>query len=252
MVLLVTPTFAYNTEENDNTFQTNVVDENFNVVGKRITAITTETLESDGVKTIKIHESTHYKFFAQQERFKRLFRDSVKESVVEITKDGEYYIDGEQLSAEKLNTEINYSSNHNNLSLLNRVESGGREDFIYYTNMGIAPYDYFKCFARETSNNIFMDSPRGGSITKWLYSGYDLSDFKMYANNVASARTTINGAATGLIASGIAVLTPGVVLGLIGTVPSALALWNAGNSGNEAMKNAYNLLERVDGYQPSN
>ncbi|PZM62177.1 hypothetical protein DOE73_28675 [Paenibacillus dendritiformis] len=158
-------------QENYNTFQTNVVDENFNVVGKRITAITTETLENDGVKTIKIHESTHYKFFAQQERFKRLFRDSVKESVAEITEDGEYNIDGEQLSAEELNTEINYSSSHSNLRLLKRVESGGREDFTYYTNMGIAPYDYFKCFARETSNNIFMDSTRGGSITKWLNSG---------------------------------------------------------------------------------
>ncbi|WP_147385157.1 hypothetical protein [Paenibacillus thiaminolyticus] len=121
-----------------------------------------------------------------------------------------------------------------------------------YTNMGIAPYDYFKCFARETSNNIFMDSPRGGSITKWLYSSNDLSDFKMYANNVASARTTINGAAASLIAGGVLVLSPGVIFGLIGTVPSALILWNAGNSGDEAMKNAYNLLERVDGYQPSN
>lgn len=62
MVLFVTSTFAYNAEENYNTFQTNVVDENFNVIGKRITAITTETLESDGVKTIKIHESTTINF----------------------------------------------------------------------------------------------------------------------------------------------------------------------------------------------
>lgn len=81
--------------------------------------------------------------------------------------------------------------------------------------MGIAPYDCFKCFARETSNNIFRDIPRGGSITKWLYSGNDLYDFKMYDS-------------------------------------FSTCSMDAGNSVNEAMKNAYNLLERVDGYQPSN
>ena len=43
---------------------------------------------------------------------------------MEITEDGEYYIDGEQLSAEELNTEINYSLVIANLRLLNRVESG--------------------------------------------------------------------------------------------------------------------------------
>ncbi|TDL48871.1 hypothetical protein QJQ58_17170 [Paenibacillus dendritiformis] len=90
---------------------------------------------------------------------------------------------------------------------------------------------------QENIGGIFVDGGFDGSIC----------NTNICVNNVASARTTINGAATTLIASGIAVLTPGVILGLIGTVPSALILWNNGNSGNEAMKNAYNILEGVDG-----
>ncbi|RJG20615.1 hypothetical protein [Paenibacillus thiaminolyticus] len=252
IVFLPTPTFADNVEENYNTIRTNVVDENFNIVGTKISAFSTATVENDGVKTIKIRESTRYQFFTQQERFKRLFRDAHNESVIEITEDGKYYIDGDQLSDEELNAEVNYGSNHYSFRTASRVESGGREDFTYYTNMGISPYNYFKCLARETSNNIFMDSPRGGKITKWLYSGSDLSDFKMYANNVAAARSAIDIAASTLVAEGVlTVVTGAAILGLIGSVPLALTIYENSNSGNEAMRNAYNLLEGADGYQPS-
>ncbi|CAH8718405.1 hypothetical protein WDD9_005307 [Paenibacillus melissococcoides] len=79
-----------------------------------------------------------------------------------------------------------------------------------------------------------------------------MSDFKMYANNVAAARSAIDIAASTLVAEGVVtVLSGAAILGLIGSVPLALTIYENSNNGNEAMRNAYNLLERADGYQPS-
>lgn len=240
------PVSAYEKITNAYTIETDIYDEDFKVVGKKISIVTTETTENPDSKVTLINENSHYKFYTQQERFTALFKNESSSNKIEIKNNGEYYINGERISDVFLSTPVNFAFTPRS------IEEGGRANFTHYTNMGRPPLDYFKCFARETSNNMFMDSPRGGEITKWLYSGSDLSDFKMYANNVANARSTINGASAALVASGITNLTPAFVLGLIGTSASAFAIWQAGKDGDAAMLNAYNLLKRADGYEPSN
>lgn len=225
--------------------ETPVLGENKEMIGTKITDATIKTqVTKDGTTTI-ITEKKTYRFSSNNVKYQELFRDKETSTKIYIDAKGNYYVNDSKLSSDVLNTQLIPNATSSVFSAAS-IEDGGCDWLTYYTNLGIPPLDYFKTYSYEDAN-FFLDYSSGHKVTKWLSTSPDLSDFKLYANNVASARSDINIASVGLIAAGVGVLTPAVILGLIATSAAAFSLWVASNDGHDAMEDAYNLLVRLGG-----
>ncbi|GGF63973.1 hypothetical protein GCM10010912_06290 [Paenibacillus albidus] len=222
-----------------------VFDENNEVIGTKITDTVVQTIdEAEGKKTILI-EDIKYKFTENSEKYENVFRDEQKTTEILITDNGEYYLNDQKLSEEFLNAEILGTSDQ---VQARAVESGGYYWATHYTNSGQSSASIFYCEA-YSDTNFFMD-PGYATLPKvimWQSPSPGLSDFKMYANNVASARANIDTGMAALGASGAAAITPIWIIGAIGVSASAYAVWSNSVAGHQQMTNAYNLLYNLGG-----
>ncbi|WP_340010402.1 MULTISPECIES: hypothetical protein [unclassified Paenibacillus] len=222
---------------------TDVFDDNNEVVGTKTVDTIIEKIITDTETKLDLKEDIRYTFNEPSSDYARLFQDEIKHTEIVITSAGDYFIDGQQLSDEVLNSEVSLNEE---LGLMPRylTEAGGYYYGAYYTNATTSNATRFQCFSYSDNTNFFLD-PGGEKWPKVVLlanQGSVVSDFKMYANNVASARSNISTASAALIASGAGILTPGFVLGLIGSSASAYAIYENGNSGRAAIKNAYSVL----------
>ncbi|WP_059051330.1 hypothetical protein [Paenibacillus senegalimassiliensis] len=232
-------------------FEQAIVDENNEVIGTKITeaSIKVDAVENGTLKTIT--EDIKYNLNDKTLDLTEIYKDEIKITEILIETSGDYYINGEKLSDKFLNTEVNLLGVHDpEISLNYETESGGNSFLTYYTNSttGDAEMFYLKTYL-SSYTNFFLDPPSDKTyIFKHAYIGANVSDFKMYANQVASARSTVSAGVATLIASGITILTPAVIIGLIGTSAAALGVYLGSNSGHEAMQNAQSLLINMDGH----
>ncbi|MBT2292647.1 hypothetical protein J7E73_26635 [Paenibacillus albidus] len=224
--------------------ENSVFDENNEVIGTKITDTIVQNIdEVNGKKTV-LFEDIKYKFTENSEKYESVFKDEQKTTEILITNDGDYFINDQKLSEEYLNAEILDGSDQ---VQARAVESGGYYWATHYTNEGQSSSSIFYCEA-YSDTNFFMD-PGYATLPKvimWQSPSANLSDFKMYANNVSSARAGISQGMAGLAASGILAI-PSAIFAAIGMSASAYAVWSNSVTGHQQMTNAYNLLYNSGG-----
>ncbi|MBY0012415.1 hypothetical protein [Paenibacillus typhae] len=235
-----------NVTNQDTTYhlEDNVFDENNEVIGIKITDTVVQTLDEENGKKTILFEDIKYNFNENNEKYESVFKDEQKTTEILITNEGDYFINDQQLSEEYLNAEILDSSD---LVQARAIEKGGYAFATHYTNSGQSSPSIFYCEA-YSDTNFFMD-PGEQKLPKmimWLSSSPNLSDFKMYANNVASARTGIDNGMVTLAAAGVAAI-PSWILAAIGTSAAAYQVYTNSVSGHQAMTNAFNLLYNAGG-----
>ncbi|QDH21133.1 hypothetical protein [Saccharibacillus brassicae] len=231
--------------------ENNVVDENFVVVGIKYTDTTVEVKETKQGKETNLVEKETYIFKENKEKYAEMFPDHTTTTEILITNENEYFINDKKLSEEELNTP--YSSDvTNDLSMKGTamgvmtlgLESGGKQGLTYYTNRGLKPYDVYD-FRAYPSANFFLEKAEGsvtfGSASASTH-GSRLSDFKMYANVVASSKDGVDQGMVQLAASGVGYFAH-VIIGMIGTSVAAYQVYKNSNAGLEAMRNAYNVIK---------
>lgn len=223
--------------------ESDVVDENFVVVGTKYLDTTVEVTEkAEGKETILIETET-YTFYENSEKFSELFPDNTKKTEILITDENEYFINDQKLSEEELFTPLTVDVHKDNLKMslmATGAESGGLTWLSYYTNQGQKPYDVFNVYSYQTTD-FFMDYGQGSHLSSSMNTSPRLSDFKMYANNAASARSGINQGMGGLAASGVAAI-PNAIIGAIGISASAYIVYSNSVAGRAAVENAYRVI----------
>ncbi|GAA0135147.1 hypothetical protein YSY43_19870 [Paenibacillus sp. YSY-4.3] len=236
-----------------------VVNEKNEVVGTKIidTLIKENIVDEGTLKTIT--EDIKYKFTKDTQNLKKFYRDEIRTTEILIESSGDYYINGERLTDEFLNTKITlpnkplvtpYKSDFTPYASSYPIESGGHSSLTYYTNAGTNdPTMFYLQTYLSSYTNFFLDPPSDKTyIFKHSYTGANVSDFKIYATQVANARSQINTGMAGLIAAGATVLTPAWIIGAIGTTAAAYVVYEASTAGHAAMKNAQTLLVNMKGH----
>lgn len=170
--------------------------------------------------------------------------------------ESEAYING---AAVDMDQEIKLSDYENNYGIM-----GGVSYLTSYTQENFPGYGWFAGYTMKaypyvsgggtTLSGIFMDPGTGGGtqITKynWLnHSQYssEVRIFMLYADQVATARNNISINVPILLTQlGVAAITVGTLLGLIGSAVAAgitaTVIWNDSVAGRNAVENAYDVL----------
>ncbi|MGG1552946.1 hypothetical protein [Paenibacillus ferrarius] len=224
-----------------------VKDTHGTIIGTQKTSLSILSEETNGDKKTTIVDITNYSMKDTSESSNKVFKNGTKTTVVERKQNGDYYINGTKLTATELSQQIAPQK----LTTM-FVESGGVSALTYYTNFSDNP-DLYECWGYPQPTNNFLDGGAGTKLDRFVkpiypYTISKLSDFKMYANSVASARSTINTSSVALAgALGVLALTwetvVGALVGGIGVASSAYAIYNASGDGKSAMSSAYNILQ---------
>lgn len=203
--------------------------------------VTDSVLTTEVERTVKKDDSNGVIKVVLDQVKTREYKDGTveKENVVdeiEITKQGEFFINGEKLSNEELNQTFEQPKNS--------LQAGGKTWLTYYKifqSNGKTTYNYR---SYEKPGNNFLDYGGGKHFTFNTLSKN--TNFQSLARDVGQARDNITAASAALLSAlGLSALTwNAVIVALTGAAGVANLAWQVFTNSSDAkgwMKEAYNI-----------